>query len=58
MDIKSEIFLVILKSSLHDRNFDLSVEISTDEWQELLKTASIHSVLPMFYEAVYASPSL
>lgn len=58
MDITSETFLAILKSSLLGEKASLDREITPEEWQKLFGIASIHSVLPMFYEAVYASPSL
>lgn len=58
MDITSETFLAILKSSLLGEKASLDREISPEEWQKLFGIAGIHSVLPMFYEAVYASPSL
>lgn len=58
MDITSETFLVILKSSLLGEKASLNRDISPEEWKKLFGIASIHSVLPMFYEAVYAFPSL
>ena len=58
MDVTNEMFLAILKSALLGRNADLTEEILPEVWQKLFSMASIHSVLPMFYEAVYASPSL
>lgn len=58
MDITSETFLAILKSSLLGEKASLDREIAPEEWQKLFGIAGIHSVLPMFYEAVYASPSL
>lgn len=58
MDVTSETFLAILKSSLLGEKANLDREIAPEEWQKLFGIASIHSVLPMFYEAVYASPSL
>lgn len=58
MDITSETLLAILKVSLHGEKASLDREIAPEEWQKLFGIASIHSVLPMFYEAVYASPSL
>ena len=58
MEVTSETFLAILKSSLLGQKANLDKEIIPDDWQRLFSMASIHSVLPMFYEAVYASPSL
>lgn len=58
MDVTSETFLRILKSALHGERANLNEEIRLEDWQKLFSMASIHSVLPMFYEAVYASPSL
>ena len=51
-------FLAILKSSLLGEKTSLDRDVATEEWQKLFGIASIHSVLPMFYEAVYAFPSL
>lgn len=51
-------FLSILKAALRNEQADPDLEISPDEWQKLFHMASIHKVLPLFYEAVYASPSL
>ena len=47
--------LTILKSALLGRKADLTEDILPEDWQKLFSMASIHSVLPMFYEAVYAS---
>lgn len=58
MDVTSETFLRILKSALLGEKANLNEEIRPEDWQKLFSMASIHSVLPMFYEAVYASPSL
>lgn len=58
MDVTSETFLRILKSALLGERANLNEEIRPEDWQKLFSQASIHSVLPMFYEAVYASPSL
>ena len=58
MDATNELFLEILKSALLGKKADLLKDISLEEWQKLFSVASIHNVLPMFYEAVYASPSL
>lgn len=58
MDVTSETFLKILKSALLGERANLNEEIRPEDWQKLFSQASIHSVLPMFYEAVYASPSL
>lgn len=51
-------FLAIMKAALVNEQAALDREITPDEWQNLFRMASIHNVLPMFYEAVYASPSL
>lgn len=58
MDVTSETFLSILKSALLGEKANLNKDIYPEDWQKLFSMASIHSVLPMFYEAVYASPSL
>lgn len=58
MDTISKTFMMILKSAVLGQKANLDKEILPEEWQKLFSMASIHSVLPMFYEAVYASPSL
>ena len=51
-------FLAILKSTLCGEKQNEIEAITSEDWHELFSMASIHSVLPMFYEAVYASLSL
>ena len=58
MDVTSKTFLAILRSALLGQKADLPKEVTLEDWQKLFSMAKIHSVLPMFYEAVYASPSL
>ena len=58
METTINTFLAILKAALVGKQADLDREILPDEWGKLFNMASIHNVLPMFYEAVYASPSL
>lgn len=58
MGMTNETFLVILKAALLGQKVNLYEDILPENWQKLFSMASIHSVLPMFYEAVYASPSL
>lgn len=58
MDNTTKKFLAVLKAALMDEQADLDTGTSPEEWQRLLHMASIHNVLPLFYEAVYASPAL
>ena len=58
MEVSNEGFLRILKSALLGEKVSGYDEVSSEEWQRLLSIAGIHSVLPMFYEVVYAVPSL
>lgn len=58
MDVTIKTFLWILKAALVNEQANPDREILPDEWQKLFGMAGIHNVLPMFYEAVYASPSL
>lgn len=58
MDSLKHKFLAILKSTLYGEKQNEVEGITSEDWQKLFSMASIHSVLPMFYEAVYASPSL
>lgn len=54
----AKVFLSILKAALQGQRAEPDREIPADEWEKLFKMAGIHNVLPMFYEAVYASKSL
>lgn len=58
MDVTTKTFLEILKAALVGKQADLDKEILPDEWEKSFRMAGIHNVLPLFYEAVYASPSL
>lgn len=58
MDVTNEMFLAILKSALIGQKANLPKDVTLEDWQKLFSMANIHSVLPMFYEAVYASSSL
>lgn len=58
MDVTTKTFLAILKAALANEKADLNREILPAEWQKLFHMASIHCILPIFYEAVYDSPSL
>ena len=58
MDATTSTFLAILKAALSNGKAELNREISPEEWQRLFHLANIHSLLPMFYEAVYSSASL
>ena len=51
-------FLAILQAGLRNASPLIEGEITITEWQTLLRMASIHNVLPLFYEAVYALPAL
>ncbi len=58
MDTTMNMFLAILKSALVGGQAELDREILPGEWEKLFSMAGIHKVLPLFYEAVYASQSL
>lgn len=58
MDVTNEIFLAILRAALLGQNADLPKDVTLEDWQKLFGMAKSHRVLPMFYEAVYASASL
>ena len=58
METTVKVFLSILKAALQGQRAEPDREIPADEWEKLFKMAGIHNVLPMFYEAVYASKSL
>ena len=53
-----QVFLDILRAAVHGRQAQIDRETPANEWQTLFHMAGIHNVLPLFYEAVYAHPSL
>ena len=58
MNETMELFLMILRSALKDQRPELDRDIPTEQWQALFRLADIHKLLPLFYEAVQALPSL
>ncbi len=58
MDAVSKLFLNILKAALNNEPARPDSKISPEEWQLLFRMAEIHHILPLFYQAVYALPSL
>jgi len=58
MDATIKTFLMILKAALGGERPVMDREILPDEWHRLFRLASIHNVLPLFYEAIYTEPSL
>ena len=57
MDAIKVQFLHVLKQALLGQTADCG-SLSADAWHRLFRMAGIHNVLPLFYEAVYASPAL
>ena len=57
MDITAVTFLEILKTALMRQKIGPEREISADEWDKLLRLASIHNVLPLVFETVRLNPS-
>ena len=58
METTNDLFLAVLKASLVNEPAAVEQEITAQQWQTLFRMAGIHDVLPMFFEAVYTSPSL
>ena len=58
MDATLTVFLNILKAALENQNADIPQDLAPEDWQKLFYTAGIHSVLPLFYSAAHAVPSL
>lgn len=52
------VFLEILKTSLKNETMQGHMELNEEEWQQLIRMAETHHVLPMFYESVFRLPSL
>ena len=55
MEATTKHFLSILKAALTNRQAELDEVILPEDWIQLFHMAGIHKVLPLFYEAVYAS---
>ena len=58
MNATIEIFLAILRAALKGQRPVIYREIPADEWHALFRMASIHNVLPLFFDAVYTLPAL
>lgn len=58
MEVSNERFLRILKSALLGEKVTGYDDVLPEGWQRSFSIAGIHSVLPIFCEAVYAVPSL
>ena len=52
------IFLLIIKNALKGKKTESLEALTSEEWQNLFILAEKHSLLPMFYESVYALPQL
>lgn len=52
----NQTFLKILKHALRGEKATDCEALTTDQWKRLFAMAKIHSVVPMFYEAVYDVP--
>jgi hypothetical protein len=57
MNVTIKTFLDILKAALTGEKPVFDREIPPEEWEVLFQMARIHNVLPLMFEAVYASPS-
>lgn len=55
MNVTSEQFLRVLKLALLGQKMELNEQMSPQQWRELFRVAGIHAVLPMVYDAVYAT---
>ena len=58
MEETNELFLEALKASLENRTADWQKELSAQEIVSLFRTADVHHILPMIYEAVYSLPAV
>lgn len=54
----NQIFLKILKHALRGEKAVGCETLTADQWKRLFAMARIHSVVPMFYEAVYDVPTV
>ena len=51
-------FLTILKYALAGQRAEDCDDVTIEEWNRLFKMASIHNVLPLFFESVYGAEGL
>lgn len=57
MKRETELFLQAVLAALKNEPVDWDMDISREEWESILKTAEVHRILPMVYQAVYACPA-
>lgn len=57
MKRETELFLQAVLAALKNSKVDWDMEISREEWESILKTAEVHRMLPMVYQAVYDCPA-
>ncbi len=53
-----DMFLQILKAALQGKQLTEYEELSKEEWQDVLKLAEIHNVLPLVYQSCFSVPVL
>lgn len=58
MDRARVLFLEILNTALQGGQFTGSDAVSAEDWQEVLRLAEIHKLLPLIYQAAYTVPAL
>ena len=58
MNKTEEIFLQVIKCAINGEKIDNNINLSEEEWQSLFILAEKHSLLPMFFEAVYSLPQV
>ena len=54
----NELFLNILKAALAGEAYEQETEISTEQWEQILRLAQIHQLLPVVVNACYQLPGL
>lgn len=52
-----ELFLQAVEAALKNEKVTWDMDISRDEWAELLKLSEAHRMLPMVFQAVYGCPA-
>ena len=57
MNTTNRLFLEALRASLRGERVQWEEPLNTQDWAALFQLAQAHQVLPMVYEAVYASPA-
>jgi len=57
MKKETQLFLEAVRAALKNESVNWDMEISRSEWEQILKLAEAHRMLPMVFQAVYSCPA-